>query len=404
MHFVIEEFRRLIESDLEILHLLNQIFDQIPPHSAFDKDPLGRPRIRDYHDLLAALDGTITRAPEWNGEDPGVKCLPVSALLHWPLSTTSGRACLQNKKINGCIRAVLNAWAEFLTSEASVYVLNSTPQGWFCDSAQAFIMSGTIDHHKTRMFAQEFVCDPNKPWHGFASWDAFFTRSFRPGIRPVTALHDQDTITSACEAAPYRLAIDVQAHDTFWLKGHPYSLKDMLADHPLSASFIGGTVYQGFLNAGSYHRWHSPVDGRVVGVYLQPGTYFTKLVQPQSASVSKYAPENENFDPADPVDSQAYLAQVSSRAMIFIKADSPRIGLMCVMPVGWVEVSTCEVTVREGQRVAKGAQLGMFHFGGSTHCLLFRPGMNLSWDLRGQEPGPSTRTIPVNSRIAHVRA
>lgn len=27
----------------------------------------------------------------------------------------------------------------------------------------------------------------------------------------------------------------------------------------------------------------------------------------------------------------------------------------------------------------KGDQLGMFHFGGSTHCLIFRPGVNLTF-------------------------
>ena len=32
-----------------------------------------------------------------------------------------------------------------------------------------------------------------------------------------------------------------------------------------------------------------------------------------------------------------------------------------------------EITVYQGQHVEKGDQLGMFHFGGSTHFLMFRP-------------------------------
>ena len=45
----------------------------------------------------------------------------------------------------------------------------------------------------------------------------------------------------------------------------------------------------------------------------------------------------------------------------------------------------------------------MFHFGGSTHCLNFRPGVDLGFDLRGQTLNPDARVIPINSRIAPVR-
>lgn len=119
------------------------------------------------------------------------------------------------------------------------------------------------------------------------------------------------------------------------------------------------------------------------------GTYFTKR-------------QSEGFDPSDPVDSQSYITEVSSRVLIFIQADNPAIGLMCVVPIGWADVSTCDVTVETGQRVDKGAQLGMFHFGGSTHCLVFRPGVGLDFDFGGQTPGRNASTIPVNSKIAKV--
>ncbi|KAK0201287.1 hypothetical protein DFS33DRAFT_1358746 [Desarmillaria ectypa] len=41
---------------------------------------------------------------------------------------------------------------------------------------------------------------------------------------------------------------------------------------------------------------------------------------------------------------------------------------MCFIAVGMAEVSTCEVTVQEGQVLKKGDQMGIFHFGGSTHA------------------------------------
>ena len=75
---------------------------------------------------------------------------------------------------------------------------------------------------------------------------------------------------------------------------------------------------------------------------------------------------------------------------------------MCFLPVGMAEVSTCEITVYQGQHVKKGDQLGMFHFGGSTHCLMFRPGVRLDLDFHGQRPGLTSSNIPVNARIATV--
>ena len=45
----------------------------------------------------------------------------------------------------------------------------------------------------------------------------------------------------------------------------------------------------------------------------------------------------------------------------------------------------------------------MFHFGGSTHCLIFRPDVKLEFDLHGQEPGLEAERININSAIATVQ-
>jgi phosphatidylserine decarboxylase len=107
-------------------------------------------------------------------------------------------------------------------------------------------------------------------------------------------------------------------------------------------------------------------------------------------------------DPAGPNRSQGYIAEVAARGLIFIEADNPDIGLMAFLSVGMAEVSTNDIRVYEGQRVEKGDEIGMFHFGGSTHCLFFRPGVDVEFDTRGQEPGLDAQNIPVRSRIATV--
>ncbi|KAI7255834.1 hypothetical protein KC343_g14741, partial [Hortaea werneckii] len=93
-----------------------------------------------------------------------------------------------------------------------------------------------------------------------------------------------------------------------------------------------------------------------------------------------------------------YLSHVATRAIIFIEADNPKIGLMAFVGIGMDEVSTCDITVKEGQHVKKGEQLGMFHFGGSTHCLLFRKGVK----VEGFPQIGTPHNIPVRGQLAMV--
>jgi phosphatidylserine decarboxylase len=44
----------------------------------------------------------------------------------------------------------------------------------------------------------------------------------------------------------------------------------------------------------------------------------------------------------------------------------------------------------------------MLHYGGSTPCLIFRPGVRLEFDHHGQKPGLHAQPIPVNARIARL--
>jgi len=89
--------------------------------------------------------------------------------------------------------------------------------------------------------------------------------------------------------------------------------------------------------------------------------------------------------------------------LLFIEADNPYIGLMCFIAVGMTEVSSCEIMVAEGQKIQKGQQTGMFHYGDSTFCLLFHPDVEIDFDLHGETPGLTTNNILINTRIATVR-
>ncbi len=86
-----------------------------------------------------------------------------------------------------------------------------------------------------------------------------------------------------------------------------------------------------------------------------------------------------------------------------MEAGHPGIVLMCFVAVGMAEVSTCDITVAEGQRLRKGEQLGMFQFGGSTHCLVFGAHARPEFDLHGESPGLDAGNIKINAAIVRVR-
>ncbi len=372
-HPVVQEFQEMIESDPVMLMYFTQMFEQQPsfsppPHS-------GDIKLKNYHQMLRIINHILTTAPKFNTTWQ-VGC-PINAILDFPMITAAGLAAFVSPKVNRMMKKVLAVWTEFLDSAASLYVLNETPTGWLCPAALKAI----------RM--DEFIHDPKAPFLGFKSWNDFFIRRFRPGVRPIADPDGRKVIVSACESAPFAIATGVNAQDTFWIKSQPYSLSQML-DGKCVEEFIGGTVYQAFLSAENYHRWHSPVSGTVKMIHHVEGSYYAEAA-------------SEGFDPTGPNNSQGYIAHVATRVLIFIEADEPDIGLICLMPVGMAEVSSCVVSVKQGQRLKKGDEIGFFQFGGSTHCLVFRRGVIGEFALQAipqGENGANSAIVKVNSLLA----
>lgn len=378
-HPVIEEFRHMIESDPVMSMYFTLMFEQQPP---FLPPPhSGDVKIKNYHQMLVVLNHVLTTAPSYN--TTGMVGFPINAILDFPMITPAGLSAFAMEKVNAMFRKVLAVWTRFLDSADSLYVLNQSPTGWLSPRAQQ------------NLNLDEFQTDPDKPYLGFKSWNDFFIRQFKPGVRPVASPEDDSVIVSACESAPYAIQNNVKEHDTFWIKAQPYSLRHMLHGHFVK-HFVGGTVYQAFLSAEKYHRWHSPVSGTVKKLVHVPGTYYAEAA-------------SEGFDPAGPNDSQGYIAHTATRALIFIEADNPTIGLMCVIAIGMAEVSSCLLMggdgkpLQEGQKVKKGDQLGYFQFGGSTHCLVFRPNVISEFALQAipqGENGANSANVKVNSYLA----
>lgn len=343
--------------------------------------------------LMQMFDYILTQSPVWEDHDrpDNLGGLPFNLILMVLMETHSGLQLFRHVAVNQHLKHILQTWAQFLESPNSLYVLNSQT-GWL--SPRAVVRLEDVANKPTggiRNFIDIYDCpDPNDPETlGFPSWDAFFSRKFKPGLRP-TPSHDAllanggSVILNACESKPWHITRCCSSGTAIVLKGTSYSIRSMLGNDPLAAHFENGTVYQAYLSALSYHRWHAPVSGIVRKVLYLDGSYFSQLPMSDILAMEK---------------SQSYLATVAARAAILIDAYDMRVGLVGLVAVGMGEVSSCEAFVKEGDHVRAGDEIGCFHYGGSTHCLLFREGLDVLFEPIVEDK-TKDQNIPVRSLLA----
>jgi len=92
---------------------------------------------------------------------------------------------------------------------------------------------------------------------------------------------------------------------------------------------------------------------------------------------------------------------------VLIQADNERLGIVGFVAIGMSEVSSCVATVAAGEHVSKGQIIGSFHFGGSSYCLLFGPGVRLQFSpvvktALELEPEIGAKCIAINSELARL--
>jgi phosphatidylserine decarboxylase len=375
LHPVMVKFQELVEGDPVLRMYAERMVAEAPRGKQYNDRP-----VESWPELLRMINEVLTLAPEFGDSTAAT---PLGAILDWASGTTAGFAFFRDPRVNAALKEILAAWCEFLDGPDSRYVLNDSPNGWLSEQAQQTLGMDQFEH------------DPDAEHWGFASWNDFFTRRFKDGARPVDSPKDDRVIVNVCESTPYGISTDVRRRDRFWIKSQPYSLEDMLAGDESVDRFVGGTVYQAFLSANNYHRWHSPVSGTVVRAFRKDGTYYSEA-------------DSEGAEATEPTNSQSYLAHVATRAVILIDADDPHIGLVAVVLIGMVEVSSCLIapSVKPGSHVEKGEELGHFQFGGSTYCLVFRPDAvaEFTLDAVPQPHDPNAPVKAVNSRLAVAAA
>ncbi len=343
----VNELKQLIAADPVVRMHFTQMIDQVPAY--YRQKP--NINLTSIDQMLCLMNKAMDQAPLYDETD--LVGFPINALLNWSMGVPAGFQAYRNDKVNTVFRKILDEYGAFLNSPASLAVFNDSPQGWKSKAARA------------KLGMEQYQYAPQDRHWGFKSWNDFFTRKLKSGMRPVAEPDNNKVIVSAADSSVYTIQSNVKKSDWFWIKSQPYSLNDMLNnDQAVADLFVGGDVYQAFLSATKYHRWHSPISGTIRKAYIKQGSYYS-------------ATEAQTMDEASPNDSQGYIAHVATRAIIYIEADDPAIGLVVMMPIGMAEVSSCVLLdkIKAGYKVKKGEELGYFQYGGSTYCLIFRPGV-----------------------------
>lgn len=205
----------------------------------------------------------------------------------------------------------------------------------------------------------------------YGSFNEFFTRSLRPGARPIA---DPDG-TVACPAdGTLSRQGTIENGRILQAKGHDFSLVELLAgDRDWAERFSGGAFATIYLSPRDYHRVHMPLSGTLREMFHVPGRLFS--VNPIT---TKLVPR---------------LFARNERVVCLFEADG---GAMAVILVGAIFVGSIDTrwegritpTSRQGRshryereaavRLEKGEEMGRFNMG-STVVLLF-PSGTVEWD------------------------
>lgn len=103
-------------------------------------------------------------------------------------------------------------------------------------------------------------------------------RALKPGARPPAFPEDPAVISSAADCRLVTFS-DVAQAQTYWIKGHNFTLAELFGSEELAGEFEGGAVAVFRLAPADYHRWHSATDGVVGPTKTIPGQCKSLVIQ-----------------------------------------------------------------------------------------------------------------------------
>jgi len=140
---------------------------------------------------------------------------------------------------------------------------------------------GTMTTRLIRWFVGKYGVNMNEAENpdiaSYSSFNEFFTRPLKPGVRP---LAQADFVCPVDGAISQFGAID--DHHILQAKGHRFTTTELIGgDTALAAQFRHGSFANLYLSPKDYHRLHMPCDGKLTRMIYVPGALFS--VNPTTA-------------------------------------------------------------------------------------------------------------------------
>jgi phosphatidylserine decarboxylase len=193
--------------------------------------------------------------------------------------------------------------------------------------------------------------DPEK----YATFNEFFAREIKPSTRPIAEPDDPFVVSSPADC---RLTVfpTVDEATKYWIKGNGFTIGSLLASNELAKQFSSGNLAIARLAPQDYHRWHSPVEGRITMIVDIPGTYYTvnPMAVNQPGTLNVFCENRRSLMLIRRSINNTYVAVVAVGAML----------------VGSIKYNP---GIKLGTDVKRGQCLGYFQYGGSTVIVLFPP-------------------------------
>ncbi|KAF4974167.1 hypothetical protein FZEAL_8897 [Fusarium zealandicum] len=204
------------------------------------------------------------------------------------------------------------------------------------------------------------------PSGGFKTFNEFFSRHLKPGLRPIDSPDDDSVIVYPADctydnSVSNQSIVNIESDGSVYIKNLPWTISSLLQGSQYAEEFHGGVWMHAFLNTFNYHRQHAPVSGKVIEVKNIQGAAYMEVN-------SKCEPVRVMCGPDAP-DSPGYQF-IQSRGMCVIENDV--LGKVAFLPIGMAQVSSVKMTVSEGDVVKKGDGVSYFQFGGSDVICVFQ--------------------------------
>jgi phosphatidylserine decarboxylase len=139
----------------------------------------------------------------------------------------------------------------------------------------AHLRGGALTTGVIRWFVRRYGVDMSEAADAdiasYASFNDFFTRPLREGVRPLAAADFICPVDGAISQFGR-----IEGDRILQAKGHRYSTTALLGgDRDLAARFEGGSFATLYLSPRDYHRIHMPCDGRLTQMIYVPGSLFS---------------------------------------------------------------------------------------------------------------------------------